>query len=57
MARALPAREPPPWAPTRVCAMPKRSSRPMVWANSREVTVTSWPRARMRSINGRKITT
>jgi dihydroflavonol-4-reductase len=56
MARALPRRDAPPWAPTTVWPMPNRSSSPTVWANSREVTVTSWPRARMRAINGRKIT-
>ena len=37
--------------------MPNRSSSPIVWANSRAVTVTSWPRARIRAIMGRKITT
>ncbi len=36
--------------------MPKRSSSPSVWAKSRAVTVTSWPRSAMRAISGRKIT-
>ena len=57
MARALPAREAPPCAPTLTWSMPNRSSSPIVWANSRAVTVTSCPRARMRAIIGRKITT
>ena len=56
MARAFPRRDAPPWAPTTMCSIPKRSRSPTVWANSREVTVTSWPRARMRAISGRKIT-
>ena len=54
--RALPRREAPPCAPTTVWGMPKRSSSPTVWANSREVTVTSWPRSRIRAISGRKMT-
>lgn len=46
-----------PWLPKTVCSIPKRSSMPRVCAKSRAVTVTAWPRARMRAIKGRKITT
>ncbi len=57
MARAFPARDAPPCAPTLRYSMPNRSSSPIVCANSRAVTVTSCPRARSRAIIGRKITT
>ena len=40
-----------------VCSIPKRSHSASVWAKSRAVTWTSWPRARSTSITGRMTST
>ncbi len=55
-ARALPAREPPPWWPITVCSIPWSSSSSSVWAKARAVTETSQPRSRRRRTSGAKIT-
>ena len=55
-ARALPAREPPPWCPITVCSIPWSSSSSSVWANARAVTETSQPRSRRRRTSGAKMT-
>src|SRR6202042_2374737 len=51
--RALSTSPAPRWRPIAVCSISNRCNSPSVWAKSRAVTCTEWPRARSCSITGR----